>query len=120
MRCLIRNKSRFYYANSLGLTEIKDEQGRLTGEYETAYSEPIEMLANISASKGETESLQFGDSLAYDKVLVIDNPDIAIDEYSVLWVDRLDISKPYDYIVKKVAKSLNSVSIAISRVDVNE
>ena len=58
----------------------------------------------------------------------------SIDEYTVLWVDtapRVDetgalvtnddgeVVTPHDYIVKKVAKSLNSVSIAISKVVVS-
>lgn len=57
-----------------------------------------------------------------------------IDEYTVLWVDTVptvdedgvlavnengEILTPHDYIVKKVAKSLNSVSIAISKVNVS-
>ena len=57
-----------------------------------------------------------------------------INEYSVLWVDTMpeldengklvkdgngQVVTPYDYVVKKVAPSLNSISIAISKVNVN-
>ena len=72
------------------------------------------------------QSRQFGDSESYDKVIVLDNVNIQINEHSILWVDTLPIIKEdgttdtsHDYIVKKVARSLNSVSIAISKVDVN-
>ena len=46
-----------------------------------------------------------------------------ISEDTVLFVDKepeYDGEKPlYDYVVKRVAKSLNSISIAISKVNVS-
>ena len=90
--------------------------------------------ANISAAKGETQTRQFGENESYDKVIVMDFITPPIDEYSVLWVDTLpilnadgslkvndagEVITPHDYVVKKVAKSLNSVSIAISKVTVS-
>lgn len=126
MRCLLRNLSSFYYAKFESKNEIKDEYGNNTGEYEVIYGNPVRCKGNISAAQGEMQSRQFGDSESYDKVIVLDNVDIPIDEYSILWVDSLPIindvgvaETPHDYIVKKVARSLNSVSIAISKVDVN-
>ena len=77
------------------------------------------------------QRLVVGESETYDKVIVLDNPRIAIDEYSILWVDSPpelmkdgslvrddngEVVTPHDYIVKKVARSLNNVSIAISKV----
>lgn len=103
-----------------------DEYGNKTGEYEVIYSNPMLCRANVSEAQGEMQSRQFGDSESYDKVIVLNNVDIPIDEYSILWVDSLPninddnaTDTPHDYIVKKVARSLNSVSIAISKVDVN-
>lgn len=126
MRCLIRNMCTFYFANYERKIELKDEYGNNSGEYEVIYSQPIMCKGNISAAQGEMQSRQFGDSESYDKVIVLDNVDIPIDEYSILWVDSLPIindvgvaETPHDYIVKKVARSLNSVSIAIRKVDVN-
>lgn len=112
----------FYYANYVRKEEIVDEYGNKTGEYKVVYGNPVECKGNISAAQGEMESRQFGDSESYDKVIVLNNVNIPIDEYSILWVDSLPhikIDTPHDYIVKKVARSLNSVSIAISKVDVN-
>lgn len=83
---------------------------------------------------GETQTRQFGESVSYDKIIVMDNNAPPIDEYSVLWIDsvpqlnedgslalnsREETITPYDYIVKKVAKGLNSVSIAVSKVSVS-
>lgn len=125
MRCLNRNKSKFYYAPYLDKIELEDEYGNRTGQYELMYGKPIEVKGNISAAQGEIQSRQFGDSVTYDKVIVLDNPSTPIDEYSILWIDTLpdlladgSTSTPHDYIVKKVARSLNSVSIAVSKVNV--
>lgn len=125
MKCMDRNKTSFYYALYDTKTEIEDDYGNKTGQYELSYGNPIRCKANISAAMGETQSRQFGDSVAYDKVFVLDDPHTAIDEFSILWIDTVpqinadgttDI--PHDYIVKKVARSLNSVSIAVSKVNV--
>ena len=125
MRTLLRNKSKFYYASYIGETEIIDEYGNSTGEYAIAYSNPNEYRANISAAQGETEIRQFGESESYDKVIVLDDINTPINEYSILWVDTLPLlngdgttNTPHDYIVRKVAKSLNGVSIAIRKVSV--
>lgn len=124
MRCLDRNKRSFYYALFQEKDSILDEYGNKTGEYRIIYSEPILARANISPANGEVQIEQFSSSLDYDKVIVIDDINCPIDEYSVLCID----SQPtydsndnlvYDYIVKKIAKSINSISIAVSKVKVS-
>lgn len=134
MKCMERNKVKFFYALYEDRKPITDEYGNTTGEYEVIHTNPQEFSANISAAKGETQSRQFGENLSYDKVIAMDNEAPAIDEYSVLWVDTVpqleedgslslnedgEVITPYDYVVKKVAKSLNHVSIAISKVTVS-
>lgn len=117
MRCLDRNKQTFYYSLYVGKTEMVDEYGNKTGEYDIEYSKPIECKANISPAKGDTESRQFGNDVKYDKVIVIDKPNIEIDEQTILWIDQLP-NKPYDYVVRGIARSLNSVSLAVEKVKV--
>ena len=126
MRCLVRNKSKFYYSSYIDKTEITDEYGNLTGEYELRYSKPYEGYGNVSAAQGEVQSRQFGESVKYDKVIVLDDKNTPIDEYTKLWVDTLPLltedgttATPYDYEVTKVAPSLNGVAIAIRKVKVN-
>ena len=124
MRCLARNKTTFYYALYTGQNEIIDEYGNATGQYSVTYDNPIMALGNVSAAQGEMQTRQFGDSESYDKVIVLDDVKTPIDEYSILWVDTppaMDggsTETPHDYVVKKVARSLNGVSIAISKVSV--
>lgn len=121
MQCLARNKRSFYYALYKSQTAVTDTSGNETGETQITYETPVQMYANISASTGTAQAEQFGTSLSYDKVIVTADMSCPIDENSVLWIDSVPDANntvPYDYIVKKIAKSLNSISIAISKVQV--
>lgn len=125
MRCLNKNKRMFYYALYNTKTEITDEEGYFTGEYALGFGKPKKVRANVSAARGEATVRQFGENLPYDRVIVLDDPNTLIDEYSVLWIDRKPkinrdgtTDTPHDYVVKQVARSLNSVSIAVAKVAV--
>lgn len=119
LRTLERNKQVIYYALFDGKKPVIDEYGNQTGEYEILYTPPTLLKINVSAARGEYSTRQFGDTEKYDKVLMTDDLNVPITETSILWIDSLDTTKPHDYIVKKVAKSLNSVSIAVSKVSVS-
>lgn len=124
MRCLHRNKRKFYYALFKDKVAIKDEYGNDSGEYRVVYQTPVEMKANVSAATGEAQVEQFGNSLLYDKVIITDELDCPVDEHSVLCIDSLpsydkDGNLIFDYIVKKVAKSINTISFAVSKVEVS-
>lgn len=134
MRCLERNKTPFFYSLYIGKEEIIDEYGNSTGEYAVKHGNPKKYMANISAAKGETATRQFGESEEYDKIIVLDQSAPPIDEYSILWVDTMpelnddgtlkendqgEVITPHDYTIKKVAKSLNVISVAISKVSVS-
>ena len=131
MRCINRNKVKFYYALYEGREPILNAQGRPSGQHKVIHGNPIEEYANISAAMGETQSRQFGENVVYDRVILMDIDVTPIDEYSILWVDTVpqlnkdgslavdengEVITPHDYVVNKVAGSLNSVSIAISKV----
>lgn len=97
-----------------------------TGEWETVYSKPELAYGNISPAKGETTTRQFGEELGYDKVIVLADKTLPINEYSVLWVDSTPIIEedgktktPHDYIVKKMAISINSSAVAVKKVNVS-
>ena len=121
MKCLARNKQTFYYSLYVSKTELVDEYGNKSGEYDIQYTTPTECKANISPAQGETETRQFGNDVKYDKVIVLENSRIEIDEQSILWIDRLPNEEntiPHDYVVRGIARSLNSVSLAVEKVDV--
>lgn len=124
MRCLERNKKCFYYALFDSKDPVKDEDGNFTGEYTMNYKAPVHMKANISPVIGEAQADLFGSDVDYDRVIVVDEPCCPIDEYSVLCIEITpDYDEEgnliYDYIVKKVARSINSVSYAVSKVKVS-
>ena len=125
MRMLTRNKIRIFYANYRDKVPLKDEYGNKTGEYDIIYDNPVEIKANVSAARGEATTRQFGEDESYDRVIVLDDPKFPITATSILWIDTLpeiaedgSTKTPHDYIVKQVAASLNSVSIAVSKVNV--
>ena len=83
-----------------------------------------ELNEGHATASGETQVEVFGHLDDYDKVIVLGNADCPINENSVLFVDK----KPeydqngdplFDYTVKRVARSLNSVSYAIRKVEVS-
>lgn len=118
MKALARNKQTFYYALFEGITEEVDEYGLYTGAQVPTYSKPVEERMNISPSNGRSALEAFGINERYDKVLVTDNLSCPITETSVLWVDvPYSEDTPYDYVVTRVAKSLNSLVIGATRVD---
>lgn len=126
MRCLKKNKRTFYYYLYGGKSPVTDDDGNYTGESAVTYLEPVECKGNISAGSGDAQVELFGTNIIYDKVIVLDDTTCPIDTNSLLCLDitaqspTLGETPQHDYIVKAVATSLNSVSIAISKVNANE
>lgn len=123
MQTLKRNSRKFYYLLYTGKTPIVVD-GYETGEKRITYATAVAMYANISAASGQAQIEQFGVLDTYDKVIVTTDMSCPIDENSVLFVDKepaydTDGNPKYDYIVKRVARSLNGISILISKVKVS-
>ncbi len=124
MRCMERNKRTFWYCLYDRKEPIIDEDGNETGEEQIVYKPAQSLRANISAASGSSQVEQFGNLVGYDKVIVLDDTSCPIDENTVLFIDKEpeygeDGNPLYDYRVKRVAKSLNSVSIAATKVSVS-
>ena len=136
MRTLSRNKKPFYYCTYKEDVPIVDAYGNENGEVIVSYNDQVKMCANISPATGQSNTEQFGNLENYDKVIVTDDMSCPIDEHSVLFIDKapefaevitytfvgnvatqVKISVPVpDYIVLRVAKSINSISIAVRKV----
>ena len=115
MKTMERNKVPFWYLLYDRKEAVKDEDGNETGDYRVVYKEAVFQRENISAATGSAQVEQFGNFISYDKVIVTDDLCCPIDENTVLFIDKEpeydeDGNPLYDYIVKRVAKSLNSVS----------
>lgn len=125
MRLVERNKTTVYYRLYQGMELVVDEQGYETGEKVVAYDDPVAIRVNVSPATGHSSIEQFGTLEGYDKVIVTEDMTCPIDEHSVLYVDSEpvtdeegNVTNAYDYIVKRVARSLNLISYAIAKVDV--
>ena len=123
MKLLERNKSIFWYLLYDRKEPIVDEYGNETGEERVVYKKAISAKASISAATGSAQIEQFGNFVGYDKVIVTDDRTCSIDENTVLFIDKepeyADGKPLYDYIVKRVAKSPNYISYAVSKVEVS-
>lgn len=126
MRILARNRQKFYYYLYKDRVPLYDENGNRTGEYTLTYHPAVECKGNISAGSGDAQVELFGTDIQYSKVIVLDDVKCPIDETTLLCVDIEPQSYDesgvpvYDYYVTAVAKSLNSVAIAINKVKVDE
>lgn len=94
----------------------------LTGDFTTKYKDPVSFEANVSPARSEASTDPFGVDVKYDKTISSCEIDLPIDELSRLFVDkepRYDadgtLINEADYKVVKVAKSLNSLLIAIKK-----
>jgi len=120
LKMLERNKRAFFYANLMGSQEILDINNTRTGEYENTYTEPILARGNISPDRGETSINPFGIGENYQRILQLEDENAPLSETTILWVDDLDTSKPHDYIVVGVARSLESSKFALRKVNVGQ
>lgn len=117
MLCLNRNKQGVWYSLYQGVTDVVDSNGYKTGEKTKSYATPVEIKVNVSASKGSAITEGFGVNEDYDRTIVTHDMTCPIEETTRLWVD-VPVTSPHDYRVVRVAKSINSITIAISKVEV--
>ena len=123
MRAVKRNMQPFWYALYTGETEQTDGEGNYTGEIGPGYAEPVQMYANISAARGTADTEIFGVDVQYSKVIATCDTDCPITEESAIWIGRNpeDADKnpvPHNYVVARVARSLNSLLIAVQEVKI--
>ena len=123
MRCLRRNKQPIWYAAYVKGETAYDIYGNQTGGRDITYSKPVATAANVSSAKDTAVIAVFGTDLNYDRVLCMESA--PFDENAYLWIDVPPVIKrdgttdtPPDYIVKRIAKSLNSVLVAVTKVAV--
>lgn len=125
MRTMTRNRRVFYEASLLTVTLGKDKDGNYTEE-QYSYSDPVKREGVISAANGEAVTQLFGANERYDKVITLNKEENYLAIGSVLWVDTMPVldvqgktTTPYDYVVVKVAESLNFVNVAVRKVNVS-
>ena len=130
MRNQQRNQRTLWYRlyQSVAPLTYTDEYGNVleNGENASGYGDPVEMRANISPATGSVLPEQFGRLEDYDRIVETADVSCPIDENSVLYIDTAPLQdlntlewSAHDYIVRRVAKSLNGVRIYVKKVDVS-
>lgn len=123
MKLMKRNLTPIHYCLYSERIPLLDDDGYETGEYKVGYGEAVQLLCSVSPATGYAQAEMFGNLESYDKVLITDDMTCPIDENTVLFIDKepeFENGKPkYDYTVRRVAKSLNAISYAVSKVKVS-
>lgn len=117
MQTLGINTQKVAYATYEGMEDILSD-GFKTGEKRKLYSDPVSIWANVSPNAGTADYQPFGIGLDYDRVMVTADLTLPITETTILWIGA-DTDGPHNYIVRKVARSINSVTYAIKEVTVS-
>ena len=120
MRGLMRNKRGIVYKNYVRTEYEVDSNNRKTGNRTVVYSDSKTVYGSVSTPTGNSVLEMFGTNEDYDKILVIDQTDIDIGENAILWVDRnYGEDVPHDYVIKRIVRNHNFLTIGIRKVDVS-
>ena len=115
MRSLQRNTRKLYYDVPTGYEAILDEYGNDTLEQRTVYSDPVPMMANVSANVGEDAVSVFGSMTEYSRTITYCGDNCPLVEGSRVWFG-VSTTEANNYVVVKVADSKNGYLIALREV----
>lgn len=126
MRLLNRNKQPLWYANFTGKTELIDEWGNKTGQYDVKYTKPVKAELNVNVVESDAEVEMFGVNAVDTIVMVVKNEDLPLTETSVLWYGVTPNIKsdgttdtPHNYRIIGIRKSLNYTKVYAKKVNVS-
>jgi hypothetical protein len=128
MNCLARNKTTIYYATLSEKTELTDEYGNKTGQYELTYAAPVEWAANCRWDSGAVQLEGFGLNQSGTRRIVTCDMDCPITESSILWIGITptvdeqtgEVTPAHNYVVAGAPeRSLNQLAILVQEVNVS-
>lgn len=120
MRTIKRNKRPVAYAFYQGVTELKDADGLLTGEYEVSYTEPVKSLMNVSGGRGQADIALFGLTQTFARTATTEDLNTPFNTQTVFWVETDPDTEPFDYRVVAVSRTINQVVLALAEVETDE
>lgn len=117
------DKRPLWYSNPVGeKTPVVDEWGNETGEstYES-WSAPTKLMLNVSPPIGSAEANPFGAFTDYSYVVSSSSKkhNTPLYEGTRVWF-QTDVSKPFNYIVVKVAEHITDTLYALKEVAASE
>ena len=115
MRDFARNKRQLWYANMVSEEPVTDEWGYETGETNVVYEEPVLAAYNVSGASGEAAAEAFGAFTDYSRTISTCDKQHPFKIGTRVW---FGVNPPsgHNYVVSKVADSLNSVLVALKEV----
>ena len=120
MRTIKRNRRPVAYAFYYGETEIINDNGEYTGQYEVHYTEPVKKLMNVSGGRGQANIRMFGLENEFSRTIVTEDLDTPFGTDTVFWIDTDPDTQPHDYRVVAVSRTINQVVIALAEIDVQK
>ena len=120
MRVSQRDKRDVAYAFYEGITELVNDDGEYTGEYEVSYSTPVKTRMNVSGGRGAADVAMFGLNATYSRSIVTDDLTTPFSVETVFWIDADPDTEPHDYRVVGVSRTINQVVIALTEVNRDE
>lgn len=120
MRVVNRNRRPVAYAFYEGTTELTDENGNFTGEFQVNYSDPVRALMNVSGGRGQANVRLFGIGSEFDRTIVTDDLETPFSTDTVFWIETDPDNAPFDYRVVRVARTINQVVLGLTEVDTNK
>lgn len=125
MHTLARNKQPIYYATLQSKTELIDEYGNRTGQFELTYSEPVLARMNIRWDDGAVQLEGFGLNVSARRRVVTDDLNCPIGIDTILWIGiepEVDgESVPHNFVVAQAPeKSLNHIVYIVEEVNVQK
>lgn len=120
MRTVKRNKRPVAYAFYDGFTELLDDDGNYTGEYEVHYTAPVKTLMNVSGGRGQADIALFGLTQTFGRTATTEDLDTKWNTETVMWIETDPDTEPFDYRVVAVSRTINQVVLALAEVEVNK
>ena len=115
----MRYRRPIVFKNYVSTSYVEDSQGRKTGQRAVVYGDAITVYGTVSTPTGSTSLEMFGTDKDYDKYVVLDMTSITVTENSIFWIDvQYGENVPHDYVVRKVLKNHNFLTIGLRKVDV--
>lgn len=120
MRTVKRNKRPVAYAFYSGVTEMTDDSGNYTGEYEVSYTDPVKTLMNVSGGRGQADIALFGLTDTFSRTATTEDLDTPFSTETVFWVEKNPDTDPFDYRVVAISRTINQVVLALAEVERTE
>lgn len=124
MHTLSRNKQTIYYATLGSKTELVDEYGNRTGQYQLNYSNPVAARMNIRWDDGAVQLEGFGLNATARRRMVTDDMTCPIGIDSILWIGiepNEQGTVAHNYVVASAPeKSLNHIVYIVEECNVTK